>query len=289
MGAMRPIALLFLIGAVASAQDQFAAVLDRFEKATAQAPELGERGKVEAAVEELIATGDVRAVRPLLRQLVATFERERILFAAMKEVQKAAEDAAERATEVDRELEFLRLKERAGDTSVGPEIEKRADEQAKLEKRHFEKREASARIDRTITFVRELREKLVTGCAQVLKGLEGKTVDVGLGDAREVLGLASRDQALILVRVLRMSGAKQAEAHLLDILASKEVDPAVQRAALYAVVPLMTRRGAEALLRTWERDPEGRGKHARNALSLAAKRNLPDLEAARAWVKTLDG
>ena len=67
------------------------------------------------------------------------------------------------------------------------------------------------------------------------------------------------------------------------------IDGAVVRAAQYAVVPLITRRGAEVLLEIWERDPDGRGRHARHALSLAARRKLADLAAGRAWAETLEG
>jgi len=287
---MRPIALLLLLAAAASAQDPFTATLERFEKeGGARTLEPGAQTNVNAAVEDLVATGDVRAVTPLLQQLVATYERERILFKSVKEAQKVGADSVERATEVERELEFLRLKENAGDLSVGPEIQKRVDEQKKLARVFEEQRGATMRIDRAIAFVRDLREKLLVGCAQVLKGLEGGTLESGLGNARQALDLADRDQALVLVRVLRMSGAKQAEPHLLFILAHPKVDGAVLRAAQYAVAPLMTRRGAETLLRVWERDPEGRGKHARHAMSMAAKKKLADLEAARAWVESLGG
>jgi len=286
---MRPIALLLLVAAAASAQDPFAATLERFDKAVARTIEPGAHAKVNAAVEELVATGDVRAVEPLLRQLVATYEHEGVLFKAIKEAQRIGADALERENAIGTALGFLRVKEKAGDSTVGPAIQKLTDEQGEKRRLFSEKREESARLDRISVFVRELREKLLVGCVRVLKGLEGETVAAGLASARRMLDVANRDQALVLVRVLRMSGAKEAEAHLLEILAQPKVDGAVLRAAQYAVAPLMTRRGAETLLGVWERDPEGRGRHARNALSMAAKRNLGDLEAARAWVASLDG
>lgn len=289
MGAMRSIAFLLVATAAVWAQNPFAAILERFEKAAAQTLEPGAQARIDPAVEELVATGDVRAVKPLLRQLVATYERERILFKRVKETQQAGADAVERATDLEKELEFLHLKEKAGDSSVGPEIQKRVEERMKLQRVFDERRGETMQLDRTITFVRELRDKLIVGCAQVLKGLAGDALAKGLETTREMLDLANRDQALVLVRVLRLSGAKEAEAHLLDILAAKNVDAAVLRAAQYAVAPLMTRRGAETLLRIWERDPEGRGKHARHAMSLAAKRNLADLAAARAWAESLNG
>ena len=128
-----------------------------------------------------------------------------------------------------------------------------------------------------------------TGCAHVLRGLEGARITTGLNGARQVLDIANREQALFLVRVLRESRLTQAEPHLLEVFAHPKVDDAVLRAAQYAIAPLMSRRGAEALLQVWERDPDRRGKHARHALSLAARRNLAGLEAARAWVKSLEG
>jgi hypothetical protein len=289
MGAMRPMAVLFLLVAATSAQDRFNETLRRFEKAAVRTPEPGAQATVYPAIEDLVATGDVRAVKPLLSLLVTTFEIEQGLFKTNKDLRKRGAEAFERAKALDGELEFLRLKEKAGDKSVGPEIQKRVDERDK-KTRYFEQvRAETTRIGRTIDFVRDVREKLADGCAQVLKGLKDDQLTAGLNGARQVLDIANREQALFLVRVLRTSGLKAAEPHLLEVFAHPKVDDAVLRAAQYAVAPLMTRRGAQALLSVWERDPEGRGKHARHALSLAASRNLTDLAAARAWVKTLDG
>jgi hypothetical protein len=289
MGAMRPIAPVLLLLAVASAQDPFAAVLERFEKAVTQTLKPEGHAKVDPAVDELVATGDVRAIEPLLRQLVATYEREDTLYKALRDVQRSGAEAGERATELDEELGFLRLKEQAGDASVGPKIRKILDEQEKLARVFHDTREATVRLEHTVTFVQELREILLKGCARVLNGLKGEKFAAGLESLRRSLDLANRDQALVMVRLLRMSATTQAEPQLLDILADEKADGAVLRAAQYALAACMTRRGAETLLRIWERDPEGRGKHARNALSLAAKRNLADLEAARAWVAGLGG
>ncbi len=286
---MRPIAILLLVAAATAAQDRFAETLKRFQKAAAGLAEPGAPAKVNPAVEELIATGDVRAVKPLLGLLVATYETEAGLFQTVTELQKRGADAVERATTLEKELEFLRLKEKAGDASAGPEIEKRAAEYDEKMRLFDHVRGESVRLGRMIDFVRDVRDKLADGCAQVLKGLEGDQRTVGLNNARQVLDIADREQALFLVRVLRMSGLKEAESHLLEVFSYPKVDDAVLRAAQYALAPVMTRRGAEMLLAIWERDPEGRGRHARHALSLAAKKNLADLEAARAWVKTRSG
>ncbi|MHC4164346.1 MAG: hypothetical protein ACYSUM_19655 [Planctomycetota bacterium] len=286
---MRPIAVLLLVAVAVSAQDPFAESLKRFERAAAGIVEPGAQAKVYPAIEDLVATGDVRAVKPLLSLLVATFEAENGLFKTNKELRRRGADAVDRAKTLDGELQFLHLKEKAGDKSVGPEIQKRVEERTKQSRLFDQMRGETVRIGRTIDFVRDVREKLAAGCAHVLKGLEGDQLTAGLNGARQVLDIANHEQVLFLVRVLRGSGSKQAEPHLLEVFAHPKVDDAVVRAAQYAVAPLMSRRGAEALLQVWERDPEGRGKHARHALSLAARRNLADLETARAWVKSLDG
>jgi hypothetical protein len=289
MSAMRPIAVLLLVAAGAAAQDRFTETLKRFQKAAAQLAGPGARAKVYPAVEELVATGDVRAVKPLLILLVSTYQTEAGLFKANKALRRRGADAVERAMTLEKELKYLRLKEKAGDASAGPEIQKRVEEFDEKTRLFDHVREESMRVGRTIDFVRDVREKLAEGCAQVLKGLEGEQRNVGLNGARQALDIADREQALFLVRVLRQCGLKEAESHLLEVFAHPKIDDAVMRAVQYAVVPLMTRRGAEALLETWERDPEGRGRHARHALSLAARRNLADLAAARTWAKTLDG
>ena len=59
-------------------------------------------------------------------------------------------------------------------------------------------------------------------------------------------------------------------------------------AAASALARLKTKRGTEALLKLWERDPEGVGPHVRHALSMAAGERLDDLDAARAWAATLE-
>jgi len=286
---MRPIAVLLLVAVVVSAEDPFTESLNRFEKAGAATVKPGAQAKVYPAIEDLVATGDVRAVKPLLGLLVTTFAIETGLFKTNKELRRRGADAFDRAQTLDGELEFLRLKEKAGDKSVGPAIQKRVDEHTKQLGVFDQVRGETARISRTIDFVRDVRVKLAVGCAHVLRGLEGARITTGLNGARQVLDIANREQALFLVRVLRESRLTQAEPHLLEVFAHPKVDDAVLRAAQYAIAPLMSRRGAEALLQVWERDPDRRGKHARHALSLAARRNLAGLEAARAWVKSLEG
>jgi hypothetical protein len=289
MSAMRPIAILLLVAAAVSAEDPFTAALERFERAVAKAAQPEAQATVDPAVAALVATGDVRAVKPLLSFLVTTFLLEDGLRKVDREARQREADATERIKTLDTEIGFLHLKEKAGDKSVGPEIRKRIEEHGRQLRVSEEARGEKARLGRTIGFVRGVREKLADGCARILKGLAEDQVAAGLDGARQVLDPANREQALFLVRVLRGSGAKQAEPHLLEVFAQPQVDDAVLRAVQYAIAPVMTRRGADVLLEVWARDPNGRGKHARHALSLAARRNLADLEAARAWAKSLGG
>jgi hypothetical protein len=284
---VRTAAIFLALACAASAQDVFPGHLRVFEEARARTLEPGARARVHPAVEELLKTGDVRAVEPLLRYLVETFAFERKLFDDTKDLQKRGSDALNRSRELERELGFLRLKEKAGDTSVGPEIQKRLDERDQKERLFERVRKETERFARTIDFVRDLRETLAVGVGSLLGRLEGDRIAVGLATARRTLDIAKRDQALYLVRVLRESRLKQAEPHLLEILAHPKADEAVLRAAQYALAPLMTRQGAETLLLLWERDPDGRGRHARHALGLAARRNLADPRAARAWIEKL--
>ena len=286
---MRPIAVLLLVAAAVSAEDPFAAALERFERSVAKAAEPEAQATVDLAIEALVATGDVRAVKPLLSFLATTFALEEGLHKANKEVLRRGAEATERIETLDGEIQFLHLKEKAGDTSVGPELRKRIEEHATQVRVSDASRGETRRLGSAIGFVRGVREKLADGCALVLKGLEGDQIVAGLNGARQVLDPANRQEVLFLVRVLRMSGSKQAEPHLLEVFAQPKADGAVLRAVQYAIAPVMTRRGAEVLLEVWERDPEGRGKHARHAMSLAARRNLADLEAGRAWVKSFDG
>lgn len=289
MSVMRPIAILLLVGAAALAQDRFADTLKRFQKAAAGVAEPQEQAKVYPAIEELVATGDARAVEPLLGFLVATYRTEAGLFETIAKLRGRTNDLNQRVATLDKELEFLRLKEKAGDRSVGPEIQRRDAERQEKMRLAAQARMDTIDVGRTVDFVREVRDRLAEGCARLLKGLEGEQRTVGLNGARRALDIQDREQALFLVRVLRTCGLKEAEPHLLEVFAHPKVDDAVLRAAQYALAPVMTRRGADVLLSIWERDPEGRGKHARHALSLAAHQNLADLAAARAWAKTLSG
>jgi hypothetical protein len=87
------------------------------------------------------------------------------------------------------------------------------------------------------------------------------------------------------VRILGESGVESAEEQLLEILSAPKADEAVRLQAQYALGSHLTRRGAEVLLRLWERDPKS--DYPRHVLSVAARRRLETIEDARAWVASL--
>lgn len=287
MARMRSVLFALPLACIVLAEDSFPQRLRAFERARGKTLEPGAHAKVNPAVEDLIATGDVRAVTPLLKYLVETFVFETYLFEQSKQIQKKGAAAFDRMRDIDRELTFLRLKEKAGDETVGPEIERRLDGRRK-QKQIFERmQQETTRATRAINFVRRLRDKVVEGSASILRGLSGPQADAGLVAARRALDVAKREQALYLVIVLRDSQLPQAEGHLLDVIAHPKADAAVLRAAQFALSRNMTRKGAEVLVRLWEQDPKGSGESARHVLSLVARKKLESVQEARAWAATL--
>jgi hypothetical protein len=285
---MRRLLLLpFLLTGVAAAGDAFEERLRAFDEARPFALEPGGQARVNPAVEALVATGDIRAVGPLATYLLEAITAERRLKEGAHKTQQELADALARVETLTADLKRLELKEKAGDRTVGPAIEKRADERARREREFERLQKKLERIDRTITFLRELRERLADGCATVLKGLAGERVDAGVAGLRRSLDVADREQALFLVRILAASGLPHAEEQLLEILTHPKADEAVRRRAQYALAAHLSRRGAEALLLLWEREPDALGEHARHVLSLAARRRLESVVEARAWVATL--
>jgi hypothetical protein len=181
----------------------------------------------------------------------------------------------------------LDLKEKAGDRTVGPAIEQRKSERMLLERRAERSMKDIEQIDRTIGFLRELRGRLTQDCVALLKGRKGEEAAAAIGGVRRALDVADKEQALVLVSIFAGSDLAEAEGQLLEILAAPKADRAVRLRAQYALAKHLSRRGAEALLRLWERDPARAGVHAQHVLSLAAKKRFATIEEARAWIATL--
>ncbi|MCK6459498.1 MAG: hypothetical protein L6Q95_06345 [Planctomycetes bacterium] len=283
---MRRILPLLAAASVALADDAFPLRLQAFEEARAFTLEPGGQAKVYPAVEALVATGDVRAVAPVAAYVLETITSERRLLEDVRRIQKEIGETVDRLEAVSRELSQLDLKEKAGDRTVGPAIEQRKSEQSLRERQNERRMKEIEQIDRTIGFLRELRRRLVDDCVTLLKGRKGEDAAAAIAGMRRALDVADKEQALVLVTVFGASDLAEAEAQLLEILAAPKADRSVRLRAQYALARHLSRSGAEALVRLWERDPKA-GVHAQHVLSLAAKRRLLTIEEARAWIATL--
>lgn len=286
MSAMRRL-LLLCLPVVALAEDAFQECLQAFEAARPFTLEAGGQARVYPAVEALAATGDIRAVAPLAAYLLETITGERHLLEDARKTQKEAAESSARAETLTKELKQLELKEKAGDRTVGPAIELRVTERSRCQHQREQLMKVLEQKDRTIGFLRELRGRLADSCISLLKGRKGADAAAGIEGVRRALDPADRDQGLFLVHILGASDVAEAEGQLLEILSAPKAADAVRLRAQYALAKHLTRRGAETLLRLWERDPERAGEHARHVLSLAAKRKLETLADARAWVASL--
>jgi hypothetical protein len=288
MVAMRRLLLLLLAPAPAAvADDAFPLRLKAFEEARAFTLVAGGQARVYPAVEALVATGDVRAIAPVAAYLLETITSERRLFDDMRQIQKELAESGGRCQALERELVQLDLKEKAGDRTVGPAIEQRRSERMLLERQNERRMKDIEQIDRTIGFLRELRGRLTGDCVALLKGRGTEEAAAAVAAVRRSLDVADKDQALVLVRIFAASDLAETEEQLLEILTAPKADRAVRLRAQYALARHLSRRGAEALLRLWERDPTRAGVHAQHVLSLAAKKRLGTIEDARAWVATL--
>ena len=99
--------------------------------------------------------------------------------------------------------------------------------------------------------------------------------------------IAKEHETLLLVRVLRGCERVEAAKHLIDIVTHPTLATGPRRQAVSALATLHDREGIKALIKLWERDPRDAGAYVQHALSLAAKRQLKDVSAAREWAKTL--
>jgi len=286
MAAMRRY-LLLLIPALAAADGTFPLRLQDFEEARRFTLEPGGQARVFPAVEALTATGDIRAVEPLAVYLLETITSERKIFEDIQKRQKEGAAAHDRAEVLSDELKQLALKEKAGDRTLGPEIERRTAEKVAAEGRFDQIKKGIEQSCRTIDFIRKLRENLADDCTTLLKGRSGEEAAAGIAAVRRALDVADREQAIYLVRILAGSELPEAEEQLLEILSAPKADDAVRLRAETALAKCLTRRGAETLLGLWEREPEVQGPRVQYVLSLVAKKRLDTIEDARAWVASL--
>ena len=292
---MRAALVLLTVSALVSAQEEGAPEIDpfftrlqEFERARVQTLQPGAQGVVNPAVEGLLGTKDVRAVQPLATYLVETMQMNDLLEEQSKAIQKRAFTAYERMQSIDRELQLLRIKERAGDPSAGPEIAKRIEERQRQERVFEAAKSEVGQLGRQTDFVSSTREKLADGLAKLLAALEGDAARAGMAELCKVFDVAQREQALYCVRILRSSSHPAAEEYLLTILTHPKPDDAVVRATVHALVPVLTARGARSLIALWESSPETMADRVRHVLGLKARRSLQSLDAARAWVATIE-
>lgn len=276
---------LLLLAPLAAADDRFPERLRAFEEARKAMLEAGGQARVNPAVEALAATKDHRAVAPFATYLLETITEERRILADQRKLQREIADLGERAEALDADLKRLELKEKAGDRTVGPVIERTVAERAQCLQKYDTRMKSYEQMDRTISFLRDLRGRLADYCAELLKGRKGAEAAACIEGVRRPLDLADREQGILLVRILSSSDAEGVEEQLLEILSAPKADEAVKIRAQYGLANHLTRRGAETLLRLWENDPKS--ERPRHVLSAAAKRRLETIEDARAWIATL--
>jgi len=279
--------LLLLLPAVAVAQDTFPQHLEQFEKARQSTLKPGGQALIYPAIDALVATGDVRAVAPLATFLRDTIADDRKLLADVQVKQQEAAAAHDRADVLAEEIKQLELKEKAGDRTVGPEIARRESERREHEREFEELRRELDQQCSKLDLLRALRGHLDDDCVTLLKGKTGEEATTGLASVRRALDVADKEQALFLVSIIGRSELPEAEEHLLEILAAPKADGSVRQRAESLLVKCLSRRGAETLLKLWERDPEGEGARAQHVLSVAAKKRLETIEDARAWAASL--
>jgi len=287
MAPMRRHILLLLLPAVAVAGDEYPLRLQDFEAARRFTLEAGGQARVYPAVEALVATRDVRAVEPLAAYLLETITSTRRTLEDIKQKQKEGEVAHQRADALTGELKQLNLKEKAGDRTLGPEIERRTAERVAAEGRFEQCRKEMEQLYRTVEFLGKLRDMLADDCVTLLKGRSGEEAATGIAAVRRALDVADREQALFLVRILAGSELPEVEEQLLEILSAPKAEDAVRLRAETALAKYLTRRGAEVLLQLWEREPARQGPRVQHVLSLAAKKRLDTIEDARAWIASL--
>ena len=285
---MRLACSLLLLAASVLAEDRYAAALQVFESARAEFAATGAQARLVPALQRLTALKDMRAMGPLAKALLETMTLENALREEARSVQARGAEAMDRTIALRQELEMLRKRERAGATDVAQQIHER-EQELRSQTAIFERaRTETERLDRRKRFALDLRSALAASAGTLLaEADDAESVEAGMRKLRQLLDVAQHEECLYLIGILRASDAKASAAHLIDILNHPKADEASVRAAASALARLRTRTGVDALLKLWERDPDGMGVNVRHVLSLAAERNLADLDAARGWAATL--
>lgn len=292
MSVMRSRLVPLVLCAVAAAgdppgPDRFASLLKAFEEERARAFEAGARAGVYPALEALAGTRDVRAVAPLAGLLADAIRAGPALQDAFRSVQKRGNQARNRLEEIGQKLALLREREKAGATDVGPEIRRLEAERSEAA-RAFEQAQLDVSdLDRRRAYLDELREKLAVALTELLGALRGQTAETAISALRGTLDMASREESLYLVRILRKSKVPEAARHLVEILEHPKAPAPTLAAAASAVVPLGDVDALRAVVRLWRRDPDGAGPQVQVALSLAARREVRTPDEADAWIEEI--
>ncbi|MEE8104946.1 MAG: hypothetical protein V3T86_05375 [Planctomycetota bacterium] len=291
---MRVLGLLAALCAPLFAQDapsRFQTAMQVFRAERETAFQSGAAARVHAALDMLLETKDARAAEPLASFLAEAIRQEPRVRKRIMKVEQEGFSSHKRHTELEEELKLLRMQEEAG-AAVGPEIVKLEEEQRKhLDE--FQRVQGEVRDQISLgEHAREVRERVATGLIEILSIQKThKTAAASIGALRRNLDVTSRVESLVLVRVLRESRLREAIPALVEIFEQPRTSPPAVRAALAATASLVAiygdADGAEALVRVWERDPEGTGVALGPRLSVAARRRIPDPAAARKWIEEL--
>ncbi|MGQ0614036.1 MAG: hypothetical protein ACT4PV_09895 [Planctomycetaceae bacterium] len=267
------------------AADRFELARHAFESVQETAFEPGAHGRVYPALEALLETRDVRALAPVAAMLSGVLRIDAQFQTLHRTVQKRGAAVRDRADGVEKELNLLREREKAGATDVGPRIQALQEEGAQLAIAFRQVEQEVADLGRRGEYLVELRERLARGCVELLAGTKEAEAGPAILVLRQALDLSAREESLYLVRILRESRAAAAAPHLREIFEHPQVFPAAAAAAVAAAAPIADRPTLEALLAVWKRDPEGLGRHVQLALSLLAKRWLESPAQGDAWLK----
>ena len=283
---MRRTALLLALASAAVAQDSFPATLSAFEDARKDACKPGAGARVFPAVEQMVATKDLRAILPLAAFAVETMKKEKEFFDRILKVEAEGVAASGAKKRIERELKLLRLQEKRGGAEVGPAIEKRYEEQREANRTIQRVRFESTRISKMIDHGRKLRRELTRGCGTVLAALKGADAMRGIAHVRQSLR-PDGDQGLYLVHILRDSALVEAASELVEIAEASKALLATRRQAIRAIARLNEPKSLRKLVDMWEREPEKYAAVVRDAMGIAAKRHFATSKDAREWVKSL--
>ena len=281
---MRVLVLLALAG-VLYADDSFDAAVAALGKVQGRTFEPGARSILNPVIEKLAECDDPRVAGALAGYMAYTLAGERKVDEELKVIQAAGAAANELIQAIDKELRHLVLRLKAGAHEVGPRIEELKLNRVRQERIFSNARAETSRLHRAVSFARELRDKVLVLGAGSLARQPKDRIEVGLRGVRRALDVKREAQALLTVRILRESRRVEAVPHLVDVLNHPGVAAGARRQAILALATHDDPRGIDALLKAWQRDPDGTGQHARYALSLVARRPLKDLDDARAWAR----